>query len=183
MGKTTLANDWCQKHKDFEHLQEVARDVMNQHAITREDMKASLTTIDKVVFLELQRLILEEQNRRELAFDDRPFISDRGPDPLAFTSHYVGQEKADKLAETPAAKALLERYCGYLVVVLCPLEKPTDDGFRLMPDREGQEQFTKVLRELLNKYQVPHIYIDVTDRHERVAMLEQAVRGELPLNT
>ena len=50
VGKTTLAMDWCDKHKDFHHIHEVARDVMKQHSITREDMVESLKSEDKQVF-------------------------------------------------------------------------------------------------------------------------------------
>lgn len=85
VGKTTVANDWCSKHKHFVHIQEVARDVMNECSMTREDLEASLSTKEKQVFLDLQQAILEEQNKRELAVPKgRPFISDRGPDPLIF---------------------------------------------------------------------------------------------------
>ena len=55
----------------------------------------SLNTSDKTTFLDLQRLILEEQNRRELSNTEsgKSFISDRGPDPLA----YVCLKKVQKL--------------------------------------------------------------------------------------
>ena len=182
VGKTTTANDWLRKHPEYKHIEEVARDVMREHSITREDMKASLETKDKTLFLQLQCHIIEEQNSQELRVKG-PFISDRGPDPLVFAHHYVGEEAAKQLAQNPAAKACLQRYKECLVVVLCPLRKPTDDGVRLMEDHSGQVSFTKLLRNLLDKYSVPHIYIDVTDRSERLAILEQAVKkGELPLD-
>ena len=180
VGKTTTANDWLHKHPEYKHIEEVARDVMRRHSITREDMKASLETKDKTVFLQLQCHIIEEQNCRELRVEG-PFISDRGPDPLVFAQHYVGEEAAKQLAQNPAAKACLQRYKECLVVVLCPLREPTDDGVRLIEDHSGQGNFTELLRNLLDRYQVPHIYIDVTVRSERLAILEQAVKKrELP---
>ena len=183
VGKTTTANDWLCKHPEYKHIEEVARDVMRKLSITREDMKASLETKDKTLFLQLQCHILEEQNSQELRVEG-PFISDRGPDPLVYAEHYVSEEAAKQLAQNPAAKACLKRYKECLVVVLCPLSEPTDDGFRLMESNLGQVSFTKLLRNLLDRHSVPHIYIDVTDRSERLAILEKAVKkGELPLDT
>ncbi len=183
VGKTTLANDWGQKHAGKDsvlYIQEVARDVMKQHSLTREGLKESLKTADKVDFLELQRLIIEEQNRRELRFlKDDPncsYISDRGPDPLAFAHYYISRAAADQLAANPATKECLERYKKCLVVVLCPLENVTEDGVRLTLANDGVCEFTRLLRGLLDEHQVPHIYIDETDRQERVRILEQAVK-------
>ena len=184
VGKTTVANDWCSKHERFVHIQEVARDVMHECSITRDDLAASLSTKEKQVFLELQHDILEEQNKRELAVPKGcPFISDRGPDPLIFACQYVGCEAADRLAETPAGVACLERYRNSLVVVLCPLKKPTDDGFRLVPTTCEQDKFTKLLRDVLDKYRIPHLYVSDIDHHHRMALLRKAWKGQLSLNS
>ena len=72
MGKVALARDWCKKHKEFEHIHLVAREVMKDHGISREDMEASLKSPDNQTFLQLQHLILEEQNRREIELGDSP---------------------------------------------------------------------------------------------------------------
>ena len=177
-----MANVWCERHKHFVHIQEVARDVMRECSITRDDMEASLRTKEKKLFLRLQLSILEEQNKREsLLSQDRPFISDRGPDPLIFALQYVSSDEADRLARTPAGQACLERYRSSLVVVLCPLAKPTDDGFRLVPTTCEQKKFTTLLCEFLHRYQIPHIYVNETDHHRRVAVLERAMKGELQI--
>lgn len=42
VGKTTIATQWCAKHKQYYHVQEVARDVMREHNLTREHMEQSL---------------------------------------------------------------------------------------------------------------------------------------------
>ena len=182
VGKTTVANDWCLKHKTFVHIQEVARDVMREGSITRDDLEASLRTNEKLVFLKLQHAILEEQNKRELAVPKgSSFISDRGPDPLIFANQYVGSDAADRLARTSAGKACLERYRSSLVLVLCPLEKPTDDGFRMVPTTNQQHKFTCLLREFLDRYCIPHLYISETDRRHRIALIEKAVKGEFQI--
>ncbi len=184
-AKTTLASDWVQRSrhagKDFSHIQKVARDVMKQHSkFTREGLKESLKTADKVDFVMLQRLIIEEQNRRELRIlEDDPncsYISDRGPDPLAFAHYYVSRAAADQLGANPATKECLQRYKKCLVVVLCPLETATEDGVRLTLASEGVRDFTRLLRGLLDEHEVPYIYIDEIDRQERVRILEQAVK-------
>ena len=147
-------------HSDYAHISEVARDVMRELSLTREDLIASLKTSDKTTFLRLQELIFEEQNRRELSLgSDRSFISDRGPDPLAYVCLKKGPEAANSLATTSAASACLDRYRKSLVVVLCPLATPTDDGFRMVQDGHEQEEFTRVLCEQLQKHRVPYIYI------------------------
>ena len=182
VGKTTVANDWCYKHKHFVHIQEVARDVMRERCITRDDLEASLLSEEKHVFLELQGAILKEQNKRELSVPNtQSFISDRGPDPLIFTNQYVSSDAADSLAKTPAGLACLERYRSSLVFVLCPLEKPTDDGFRLLPTTEEQHKFTSLLRKFLDRYRVPHIYVSETDHRRRMALITNAVKGEFQI--
>ena len=182
VGKTTTAKAWVRRHPKYSHIEEVARGVMARHSITREDMKLSLETEEKTTFLNLQYYITVEQNHRELS-EEGSFISDRGPDPIVFTEYYVGPEAADRLAQRPEASACLERYKRCLVVVLCPLPEPTDDGFRLVETRSKQVEFTEVLRNLLDRYRIPHVYIDVTDRKQRLAVLEQAVKkGIIPLS-
>jgi nicotinamide riboside kinase len=179
VGKTTLATDWIKRHKEYAHISEVARDVMKQHSLTRDDLIESLKTPEKATFLHLQKLIFEEQNRREISLGSNPFISDRGPDPLAYVCLKKSAEAADELAKTPAASECLERYQKSLVLVLCPLATPSDDGFRMVQDREEQKQFTRVLCEQLQKHGIPYIYVDETDRRKRIAVVERAVQGML----
>lgn len=178
VGKTTLAKDWLESHKEFTHITEVARDVMKKHLLTREDLLTSLKTSDKTTFLFLQELIFEEQNLRELSLEEKEcFISDRGPDPLAYVYLKQSPEAAEQLAGTASASACLSRYQTSLVFILCPLAAPTDDGFRMVQDIKEQEEFTRVLCELLQKYRVPYIYVDEQDRKERLCALERAVQS------
>ncbi len=134
VGKTTVAKDWIDKHREYSHITEVARDVMRKHSLTREHLLTSLKTPTKDIFLNLQELILEEQNRREIQLEEseRPFISDRGPDPLAYVHIKQSAEAAKKLSGTKFASELLERYRHSIVIILCPLATPTDDGFRMV---------------------------------------------------
>ena len=180
VGKTTLAKDWIERHSEYAHIHEVARDVMKQHSLSRDDIIESLKTTEKTTFLRLQELIFEEQNRQEIALtkSERAFISDRGPDPLAYVSLKQSPEAADILAQTSAASSCLERYRKSLVLVLCPLATVTDDGFRMVPDRREQEDFNRVLCQLLGKHQIPYIYVDETDRAKRLRCLETAAKGK-----
>ena len=177
VGKTTLATDWIKRHREYAHISEVARDVMKEHNLTRDDLIESLETPEKATFLRLQKLIFEEQNRREISLESKPFISDRGPDPLAYVCLTKSREAADELAKTPAASECLKRYQKFLVLVLCPLATQSDDGVRMVQGREKQEQFTSVLCEQLRKHGIPYIYVDETDRNKRVALLVGAVHG------
>ena len=177
VGKTTLATDWTERHSEYAHISEVARDVMKQHSLKTKDLIESLKTPEKATFLRLQESIFEEQNRREISLEGKPFISDRGPDPLAYVFLKKSAEAADELAKTSAASECLKRYQKSLVLVLCPLATQTDDGFRMVQDREEQEQFTRILREQLQKHGIPYIYVDETDRRKRIAFVERAIQG------
>ena len=182
VGKTTLANDWCLKHKEYQHIQEIARDIMTRDGITRENLETSLKG-DKKVFLDLQHSIIKEQNIREIEFESQPFISDRGPDPLVYVQCYVGQSELDHLSRCEATQACFNRYRRCLVVVLTPLSVSTDDGFRLVQDGKEQELFTNTLTSLLDKYRIPYIYMEETNREKRLECLEKATQGLFPFNS
>lgn len=180
VGKTTVAKDWINKHTEYSHITEVARDVMRYLSLTRDHLIESLKTPTKDVFLNLQKLILEEQNRREIIFDKsrQLFISDRGPDPLAYVHIKQSAEAAQKLGESKSASELLERYRHSIVVILCPLATPTDDGFRMVQERHEQEEFTRTLCEILEYWRVPYIYLDEQDREKRMRFLERTIESK-----
>lgn len=181
VGKTTLAEDWLEKHGEYAYLEEVARGVMEKNSIMREDVDASLETEAKEVLIRLETLIFEEQNRQELAYcnPDAAVIIDRGPDPLAFLCQLKDQQAADDLSKTVAASACLERYrqphC--LMVVVGLLEETVDDGFRRVQGRGEQEEYTTILCCQLDKHQIPYHHLKETDRQKRVCELEKIVEG------
>ena len=183
-----MATDWARRHTDYHQIQEVARGVMRENNIDRNDMEESLFhDPQKEVFLRLQRLILEAQDKyeRELLqeHEDCSFISDRGPDPIVFALVYASHEAAAALAESKAGQACLSRYRRCLVVLVCPLLSVTDDNFRFVQESKHQELFTQRMSEILDKYQVPYIYLDEINHQKRMSILERAVNGELPINT
>ena len=184
VGKTTLANDWCLRYPHFKHIQEVARCIMEKRCISRQDLEVSLSG-DKKLFLNLQRWIFEEQDKLESCYiqDGNDFISDRGPDPLAFALFHGSNEAADELAQTPAAVKCLEHYKNCFIIVLCPLDKCTDDGIRLMSSGYAErKKFTECLCYFLQKYQLPYVYCSVTDRTERLFFVDQVTRQQYPLS-
>ena len=177
-GKTTLAEDWLKKHREYAYLEEVARGVMDKNSIMREDVDASLETEAKEVLIRLETLIFEEQNRKELEFSGHEaVVVDRGPDPLAFLCQLKDQQAADDLSKTPAASACLERYrqphC--LMVVVGLLENIEDDGFRRVQPRREQEEYTEILCRQLDKHQISYHHLRETDREKRVCELEKIV--------
>ena len=180
IGKSTLAQEWCQKHVEYARIEEVARDIMKSSNLTRDDLTASIQT-DKRVFLDLQLQIMEEQNRRETELDGRPFISDRGPDPIVYAALHADQASADRLCAHEASAACLQRYrTDCMVVILCPLPAAVDDGFRLVPEsREKQDEFNNYLMTLLDNHHVPYFYLSVVDREKRMRGLENMLRGTL----
>ena len=180
-GKTTLAEDWLNKHGEYAYLEEVARGVMEKNSIMREDVDASLETEAKEVLIRLETLIFEEQNRQELAFHKHEaVVVDRGPDPLAFLCQLKDQQAADDLSKTAAASACLERYrqphC--LMVVVSLLEGIMDDGFRRVQGRSEQEEYTEILCSQLDRHKIPYQRLKETDRERRVCELEKIVEGK-----
>ena len=181
VGKTTLAEDFLEKHGEYVYLKEVARDVMKSNSITSKDVRESLKTPENSTPSLLQNLIFQEQNLQELALGDcKAVIQDRGPDPLAFMCQQKGKEKADELSQTPDAVACLERYrsADCLVVVVGLLKTVEDDGFRMVQDGEEQREFTECLCNQLEKHRIPYSCIKETDRMRRVSELERLVEGD-----
>ena len=180
IGKSTLAQEWFQKHSEYVRIEEVARDIMRSSNLTRDDLIASIQT-DKRVFLDLQLHIMEEQNRRELQLAGKPFISDRGPDPIVYAALHADQASADRICAHAASAACLQRYrVECMVVILCPLPATVDDGFRMVPEsRDKQDQFNKCLKSLLDQHHVPYVYLGVVDREKRMKALENMLRGTL----
>ncbi len=178
VGKTTLANDWCEKHQDYHFIQEVARNVMRNKGITRADLESYLQD-NKDNFLEFEHLIFKEQNDREVEFfvKDCSFIADRGPDPLAFIMLHIDLKTALVLADSPEAKLCLQRYrCEESVlVILCPLDEIEDDNVRMVPTRAEQLQYTKHLQHILDLLKVPYAYCNKKDRYDRVRWLEELI--------
>ena len=180
-GKTTLAEDWLNKHGEYAYLEEVARGVMEKNSIMREDVDASLETEAKEVLIRLETLIFEEQNRQELAFHaHEAVVVDRGPDPLAFLCQLKDQQAAEDLSKTAAASACLERYrqSHCLIVVVGLLDGIMDDGFRRVQGRSEQEEYTEILCSQLDRHHIPYHHLKETDREKRVCELEKLVEGK-----
>lgn len=184
VGKTTVATQWCKNYKHFFHIQEVARDVMREHNLSRDDMEQSLKNDPKKeVFLNLQQLILKAQNQHELKVPpDTPYISDRGPDPIVFAYVYGDLNAADNLAESAEGKQCLERYRKCLVALLCPLRTPTDDNFRFIQDMKQQQKFTEGMIFIFHHYKIPYVFINEVDHEKRMRILKNAVHGKFVMH-
>jgi hypothetical protein len=156
---------------------------MISKGITRNDLTESLITDDKRVFFTLQRDIIEEQNRQECSFEGKPFISDRGPDPLVYTLT-ISKKEFDKLLSLEATQSCFKRYRHSLVIILSKLSESKDDGTRLVQSKSEQESFTSTLTQILRENHIPFFYMSETDRELRVKVLENAViKGILPFNS
>lgn len=178
MGKTTLANDWCEQHKEYQRIQEIAREIMKERSITRADLKSYLESEKKEKFLEFQYLIFEKQNFKETELElKQSFIADRGPDPLVFVEQNMDHDTALKLANSHAAKMCFQRYRSRncTVVVVCPLDKIEDDYVRLVPTREEQLHYTECLKRFLEELHIPFKYCDKKDRKDRLQWLEEVI--------
>lgn len=152
---------------------------MKNNNITRADLVSYLNDKTKERFFQFQQLIFEEQNHREAELDRKQssFISDRGPDPLAFVEVHINHTSVLRLAETAAARACLQRYRSSQckVVIVCPLHEIADDNVRMVPTHEEQIRYTECLKSILDELNVPYLYCDKTDRQERVKWLEKVI--------
>ena len=175
VGKTTLSNDWANRNTEYAQIQEVARDVMLEQGVTREDMIESLGT-DKKVFFQLQGDIFKEQHKRETELGMNRFISDRGPDPLVYT-FLQDEEVAWEMRQQEFVRECFSLYRKSLVVLLSPLSTTADDGVRLVQTRAEQDEFTAALRRVLKECDIPFMFIAETDRWGRVDILKKAVHG------
>ncbi|KAI6654778.1 Regulator of nonsense transcripts 1 [Oopsacas minuta] len=186
VGKTTLAQDWCSMNKNYQICCKVRRDVMVEHKISSEDIHNSLRSCKKI-FFKLQRLIFEEQYRRESQLGDALYICSRGPEPLV-DAFLENSRKADILSEQEIVKKCLDRYRASLVVLLCPLENAPEheilpDSTKTMPISlfEEQKRFTKGLHDTMTTFGIPYMYMDERDREKRVEILKLAVEGTVPI--
>ncbi len=184
VGKSTLAKAWCIRHPEYNHIEEIARDIMKQDSITRHDLETSLSTQDKLVFLKLQYDIIDEQDKREDDFitRDQSFISDRGPDPYVYVKMHYTEEATHDFSKHTSFEKCIERYrTKSLCFILCPLSFPTDDGVRLVQSLSEQKKYNKEVSDAFNKYNIPFIHINVTDLQKRLTMLVDAIKGHFPL--
>ena len=185
VGKSTLARAWREKHPEYHDVEEIARDIMKESSITRQDLKASLSTLEKSLFLKLQYDIIDEQDRREeeLITKEESFISDRGPDPYVYVKMECSNKASRDFCNHSSFNRCMERYrADSLCFILCPLSFPTDDGVRLVPkSRAEQDTYNRILGSIFEQYKIPFIHMDVTDLNKRLSILEDAVRGKFPL--
>ena len=174
VGKTTLVDDWCSKNKQYRYIRNTAKDVLRRQKLTQNDLLRSLSSRGKADYFKYQRMVSEEQNKREAELGNRLFISDGGPEPLVHT-FLVDEEKAINLSESKGLSECLARYRESLVVLVSPLEPRTDE-------EEEQNRFTDGLHRVLRFFGIPYMYLGEKDRELRLEILKKAVHGELPVD-
>ena len=180
MGKKTLAGDWCYKNREYELIGDVRREVMRKQGVDKDELNQSLRGRTQERFFEHQRLLFEEQNRREKQLEGSFYISVRGPEPLV-DAFFESREQADKLRNDEVVSECLNRYCGSLVVLVCPLENTTDSGPQLVDSNEEKYKFTAGLHEVLRRFSIPYMYLGERDRQKRLETLRIAVEGTAPI--
>ncbi|KAI4144872.1 MAG: hypothetical protein LQ340_006507 [Diploschistes diacapsis] len=111
-------------------LQEVARQVLQDHNSTGKDVSESKTRA-----LELQTLILQAQYKAENAAKSSWFISDRsGVDAIIYCKCYAGETGTKKLVNTKEWKELEITLRDSLIIVCEPVKSwLEEDGLRFMP--------------------------------------------------
>ena len=132
-------------------IREVARTVMEESGITRDDIASSQPKA-----LELQKLILKAQLDGEVEAYGSPFtdwyISDRsGVDPIVYAEVHAGVNAREEMLEMTEWD-LLKKRMREGVVLLCEAGNRDfliDDGVRYMPSYEEWEGMNDVFKRLL----------------------------------
>lgn len=157
-------------------ISEVARNVLQEHNFTAEDITSSPARA-----LALQELILKAQLKAETAFSKEEgwFISDRsGADPIVYAKKYVGHDAANDFLRSQEWLDLKGRMNKSLVIVCeAGADWLTDDGVRLMPESKDEwvgfhQLFCQSLGDWGVQFQV--LPCNVTIRQERVAFILRA---------
>lgn len=173
-GKTTLIEALIARLTPLEQghkvdvIRETAREVLQLHAFTRDDIR---TGGDRCHLL--QKLILEAQHERESASQtDAILISDRsGVDPIAYATMYAPKESVNELLQTTAWRQCNVNLQRATVIVCEPVEDWLfDDGTRLMPQDTDEwlllhETFCTILKQHNVQYTVlPAEILGITSR-------------------
>ncbi|KAK1657949.1 AAA domain-containing protein, partial [Colletotrichum godetiae] len=150
-------------------IREVARSVLQAHALTAADIRSSR---DRT--LELQKLILHAQVKveRQALQTGAWFVSDRsGVDPICYALTYADRKEASLLLASEEWEELRNRMAEALVVVCeSGADWLNDDGVRLMPldSNEWMElhnMFCKLLDDLGLSYVIlPSKLVDLDGR-------------------
>lgn len=186
-GKTTLC-EALQRHyielrdrtahsQQPKHISELARSVIADLGISRDDIRSSPEKC-----LQLQKAILEAQHQAELKLEQEGpqwYISDRsGMDAVVMTYLYVGEEEARKLLALPAWQYLEQKMQNGLVFLCQSTSKwILDDGTRLLPNDEDEwERIDQVFAQLLTARGIHFILIprDMTELSERTRFVLDA---------
>lgn len=164
IGKTSLCEDWCRENQGYGRIDgnDVTSHVMDELGISRDDVNKSLGTGEKELYLNLQKSIFIEQNKRETTLQDQLYISDSGPDALVYT-FIENKELSYQLFKEESVKSCFSVYRKSLVVVVSPLEE----------DRE-KLSYTNSLELVLQQCSVSYMYMRETDRERRLYVLKQA---------
>jgi nicotinamide riboside kinase len=140
-------------------IREVARNVLEEHNYTRDDITDSPSRA-----LELQILIMKAQLAAEIAASRISpsttwYISDRsGIDPIVYASVFVSNDAAEELLKSDEWIKLKERMKA-AVVILCEAgcRWLVDDGVRLMPKSVEDWMTTdSTFRRLLEENDIPY---------------------------
>ena len=173
-GKTTIVNELekiiaeprdpfpkTQRRQEPTIIREVARNVLETHGFTRDDITDSPDRS-----LQLQRHIMKAQYDAEMAATyksrDAWFIADRsGIDPIVYAFMFVGEAAAEELLAS-ADWHDLEQHMKDGIVCLCEAGTSwlVDDGTRLMPANEqAWMRVDSTFRQLLAARGIPYLVV------------------------
>lgn len=173
-GKTTLLREVQKEIPSLQSLSEVARELMTKMNINRDDLEIPEKRV------QFQRKLIRLQCKKEEELDQKgdDFISDRSAiDGVVYARKYVGQKLEEELLATPAAKKCLDNYRNRsLIFIVEPHEKcMVDDHIRKVPQSlEELQDFTQIMRNILDSQGVPYTLISELDLRKRVQFVSEA---------
>ncbi|CAF1102227.1 unnamed protein product [Didymodactylos carnosus] len=201
VGKSTLAHELLKKfsydHKKYNrfiHIEEVARNVMQNMHITRQDLQSYICNKNQQLFVNFQDRIIYEQLKK---FDEniqQNYISDRSAfDALAFIDSYFNEESAMNIFKKKEFNQRIIQHSqkSYMFLVLPQQTLPaTNDNVRLVSTYEEQQQFTELLKKWFNYAKLPYFIITELELKKRIEFVRNVINGHfiyypeisLPLN-
>jgi len=174
-GKTTLARHVADRYQ-LPLLSEVVRGVLASRETTLRRLSADLDSMNA-----FQRAVYERQLIEEQARQGTPFVSDRGPDNLAYAvlqaEWGVG---SDLLNDERTMRYMASLREHAVVFVVEPQEELlTTDGTRHHVDWPTVLRVDGMIRMLLHQHRVPFVPISCLLLSQRMQVVDAVLNGKL----
>lgn len=179
-GKTTLARLVASRY-GLPLLTEVVRGVLAGRETSLQRLSADLDAMNDFQRAVYETQLGEDQRRR----GGPPFVSDRGPDNLAYAVLQAEWGVASALLEDQRTTEYMESLRSATVFLVEPREELLSkdgarDGTRHHVDWPTVLRVDGMVRMLLHQYRVPYVPVSSLLLSERMQVVDAVLAGRLP---